>query len=232
MQITQDAVLYACRFTGTACVPRIIQGPHCHSGLQSVEATAQCSNVSTTTGTQAKRLLRFCPPPQKLPSIMNSHNTRENNLFFTLHQEQTHCKLVRGGCSGTSQHHRFLHGYRRCVWTTDGFQLYPVCNWTTFIISEDLSSSQVFLPHTCGSPLLGRGSPRRGVTAPAPGEMLAGLHPAPAGEEQAFPGAFEELEGAVVGFKVSAASLVRQSKRLQQLSAALSQICSRQRKPL
>lgn len=62
--------------------------------------------------------------------------------------------------------------------------------------------------------------------------MLAGLHPAPVGEEQAFPGAFEELEGAVVGFKVSAASLVRQSKRLQQLSAALSQICSRQRKPL
>lgn len=96
VQISQDAVLYACRFTGTACVPGIIQGPHCHSGLQSIEATAQCSNVSTTTGAQAKRLLRFFPLPQKLPSITNSHNTRENNLFFTLHRDQTHQQTGHG----------------------------------------------------------------------------------------------------------------------------------------
>lgn len=33
VQITQDAVSYACRFTGTARVPGITQGPRCHSGL-------------------------------------------------------------------------------------------------------------------------------------------------------------------------------------------------------
>lgn len=61
------------------------------------------------------------------------------------------------------------------------------------------------------------------VAAPAPGEMLLGLHPASAREETAFPSTFGELEGAVIGFKVCATSLVRQSKRLQQLSAALGQ---------
>lgn len=44
-----------------------------------------------------------------------------------------------------------------------------------------------------------------------------------------FPQCLQETEGAVTGFKVCATSLVRQSKRLQQLPAALGQICSRQR---
>lgn len=61
--------------------------------------------------------------------------------------------------------------------------------------------------------------------------MLAGLHPASVRKDQALPGAYGEPEGAVTGFKVCATSLVRQSKRLQQLSAALGQICSGQRKP-
>lgn len=74
MQITQDAVLYTCRLTGTAHVPGISQGLLCPfevlEQLHSAVTQAQPQEPGpwgSESGTA--QLLAFLFPPRKLPSI-------------------------------------------------------------------------------------------------------------------------------------------------------------------
>lgn len=127
---------------------------------------------------------------------------------------------MAGGCSGASQHCGSLHGHHRCRRTTDRFQLYPEEGHATecFVLSAKTSPKFSSISAACTwRPIAGRGQPQHQARCSQGCIQLLRL--------------FGEPEGAVTGFKVCATSLVRHSKRLQQLSAALGQICRGQRKP-
>lgn len=239
VQITQDAVLYACKFTGTVRVPGIIQGPHCHSGLWSVEATAQRSNISTTTGTRAKRLKVWHSPTFEIlssPTKASFHRQQPQHegKWPSLHAPSginpPANRLQEDAQTLSARIPRLRRERRPLPAVPRG----GIRNWRLCTVGEDFSRVFKYFCRTHLATQRWEGAaPCRGVAAPAPPEMLAGLHPAFCVERSglSFPGAFGELEGTGLGFKVCATSLVRQSKRLQQLSAAFGQICSGQRKP-
>lgn len=130
-----------------------------------------------------------------------------------------------GGCSGTSQHCRSSHGHHCCGETTDCFQ--PYLEEGAAKISPEFSGD----PAVCiWEPTAGRGQLPAEAAQPQHQErgsrcihLLCGrssLFPLPSG-----------AGGGCYWVEVCATSLVRQSKSLEQLSAALGQLCSRQRKP-
>lgn len=93
-----------------------------------------------------------------------------------------------------------------------------------------LPNFQVILPCASGNPRLGGGSRRPRQRSPstrrgAPGASTFCV--GGAASSQCLQGA----RGGCYWVEVCATSLVRQSKSLEQLSAALGQMCSRQRKP-